>query len=227
MRSLASSDFFREIYSHLGGLVTAAALRSLAWMPLLVWLSRAETGGASAGSYGLGALGFLVIALMADPFLSGGALELASRIVGGRPASPKEAIAGLGTRYRALLAWTWIQALVAFLAGFNLLQFLTPESAVPAFLGVLSSALALWAWLLLRAMNIHLPSMLIRENFTLREALLGSFLLVIRQPGGSLALLIFRFGLSILLIISGIGVLLGLGSFGVLHGFGLRDTAVR
>lgn len=223
MRSLASNDFFRKLYAHLGGLITAGALRSLAWLPLLAWLGRGTPEGSTAGSYVLGALGFLLLALSADPFLAGGVMGLAERVAAGRPTSPRDALAGLGRRYRALLAWTWIQALVALSGSFNLLQLLAPESPVPGFLGLFSTALSLWVWLALRAMNIHLPRLLLAGHLPLRGALLEALLTAMRRPGRSLGQLTFRFGLGLLLAMSGVGLILGLGSFAVLHGFLLGD----
>ena len=171
------------------------------------------------GSYGLGALGFLVLALFTDPFLSGVAMSLSSRIVENQPTSPRELVSGLGLRYRALLAWTWFQALVALLGLYNLMQILSPSSSVPEFFAFLAAALSFWAWLLLRAMNVHLPYLLVEETVPLRKALQQAFLTVISRPGQSMSHMVFRFGLSLLLLISGVGIVLGLGSFCVLHGF--------
>ncbi len=226
MRSLASSDFFRILYTHLGGLITAGILRSLAWLPFIFWITWASPEGSVAGSYGLGALGFLVLALFGDPFFAGGAMGISLRIIRREPASPRDALAGLGSRYRALLAWTWIQALFALTATYNLLQVLSPESLVPDFLALLATALSIWAWMVLRAMNIHLPRLLIDEDLHLKQGLMQSFLLVLAQPIRSLGQLIFRLGVVLLLIISGVGVLLGLGSFGILHGFtlGMKES---
>lgn len=225
MRSLASNDFFRVLYAHLGGLITAGVLRSLAWLPLLLWISWASPEGSVAGSYGFGALGFLVLALFADPFLAGAALGLSARILREEAASPRDALAGLGLRYRALLLWTWIQALLALVGLYNLLQVISPASPVPEFLAFLSSALSLWAWMVLRAMNIHLPRLLIVEDLPLKVAISRAFLRVVAQPGRSLGQLIFRLGLVLLLLLSGIGVILGLGSFGVIHGFTLEGSS--
>ncbi len=221
MRSFASNDFFRILYAHLGGLIAAGVLRSLAWLPLIFWISWAAPEGSVAGSYGLGALGFLVLALFADPFLAGGALGLSARILEGEAASPRDAVAGLGLRYRALLSWTWIQTLLGLIGLYNLLQAFSPASAVPEFLAFLAAALSLWAWMVMRAMNIHLPRLLIMEELPLKEALSRAFLRVVAQPGRSLGQLVFRLGLALLLLVSGIGVILGLGSFGVIHGFAL------
>ncbi len=221
MRSLASSDFFRILYTHLGGLITAGVLRSLAWLPLIFWITWASPEGSVAGSYGLGALGFLALALLGDPFLAGGANGLSLRIIRREPASPRDALAGLGSRYPAMLAWTWIQAVFALLALYNLLQVLSPESLVPEFLALLATALSLWAWMILRAMNIHLPRLLIDEELPLKQGLMQSFLIVLSQPMRSFGQLTFRLGLVLLMILSGVGVVLGLGSFGILHGFAL------
>ena len=225
MRSLASSDFFRILYTHLGGLITAGVLRSLAWLPLVFWITWASPEGSVAGSYGLGALGFLALALFGDPFLAGGAMGLSLRIIRREAASPRDALAGLGSRYPALLAWTWIQSLFALIALYNLLQVLSPESKVPEFLALLATALSLWALMVLRAMNIHLPRFLLEHELHLKQGLIQSFLIVLSHPMRSFGQLVFRLGWVLLLMLSGVGVLLGLGSFGVLHGFFLGMDA--
>jgi len=219
MRSSASSDFFRILYAHLGGTVAAGALRSLAWAPLAFWMSWAAPASSIGAGYGPGALGFLVLALFLDPFLVGPAMNLSARIVAGKPARGRDLLEGLGRRYGAMLAWTWIQALALLLGLYNLLQLMASDSPVPRFIAILSAALSFWAWMLLRAMNLSLPFLLAAENLPFRSALARAFLEASGHPIGSLGHLLFRFGLTALLLASGVGLVLGIGSFGLLHGF--------
>lgn len=218
MHTPDSKSFFRHLYENLGSLLLAGGLRGLAWWPLLIAMSLSEPGSGVSKLYAWKTLGFLLLALILDPFLAGGAVALARDLAAGGKGGPGAIRRGLGRRYPALLGWSLLQAAVAGLLLFNLSQLLSRPVALPALLAYLAPALTLWAWLTLRAMNLHLPGRL-AEGHSLGAAMAISLQTVLSRPFRHIHHLIFRFGMTLLILASGLGAVLGLGSFGVLHGF--------
>ncbi|MDP6419421.1 MAG: hypothetical protein QGG80_08205, partial [Candidatus Krumholzibacteria bacterium] len=210
MSDSVSSLFFRLLYRNLGSLSLLGLLRSLAWIPLLLWISLRPPSSMTLPSYGITCLGFLLIPLFLDPWIQNAGQQRSLAIARGRPIPGL--LQGADRNYAKLWLWHFLQFLFLALLLFNTSLLFT---AIPGLLLVIAAELSFWVWLILRGMNLHMPRLLEVQSF--RAAFLESLKLLIARPGAHFLALVFRFGLSLILLASGIGALLWLGSFGLLH----------
>ena len=217
-------SFFGLFYEELGSLLIGAVLRALPWALAIGLFFALPAGGTSLTRIwvpaGLGLAAFLVA-----PYLAGGIYLHCAALA--RDAAPGAWRQGMGRRYRPLLAWGLIQALLGAAIAWNLGHFLTLGPQARGFAEYLALGAGFWLWVLARLFSFRfLPCLLVLDR-PLPETLRLTLLTLLSRPGQTLAHFLQRQLVALVLALTGVGLIFGAASLLPLHACLCARLALR